>query len=318
MDLRHLRYFVAVAEELHFRKAAARLRVAQPAVSVQVRKLEEELGVRLLERTPRRVSLTSAGAAFLVEAQRTLSQAERARRAALGVGEHVRERLRVGHLADAIPSELARALGQFARTMPSVAVALETCPSLELIERIRYRQLDAAIVCLPAPVRGLRVTDLGEEGAVVGLSESHPSAGDRIITPERLEHTPLLVMARSTNPAFYDGLITAWRDSGVPATPVEITVPNLEHLLLAASAGGGAAVVPESAARRYVMPGVRFLSLSAPSPLCRVVCVTHPDHTSAAAEVFLDLARGVPSAAGVARPTVEVSVVGVPIAPPSA
>src|SRR5687768_18474084 len=94
MELRHLRYFVAVAEELHFRRAAERLHVAQPAVSEQVRKLEDDLGVRLLERTPR-VALTSAGEAFLIEARRVLHQADQARRAASGAGYHVDGRLRV-------------------------------------------------------------------------------------------------------------------------------------------------------------------------------------------------------------------------------
>ena len=83
MDFRNLRYFVAVAEELHFRRAAKRLQVAQPAVSVQVRKLEEDLGVQLLERTPRRVTLTPAGEAFLVEARRVLQQGDQARRVAV-------------------------------------------------------------------------------------------------------------------------------------------------------------------------------------------------------------------------------------------
>jgi DNA-binding transcriptional LysR family regulator len=315
MDLRHLRYFVAVAEELHFRNAAARLRVAQPAVSVQLRKLEEELGVRLLERTHRRVSLTSAGAAFLVEAQRTLHQAERARRAARGVGEHVCERLRLGHLPDAIPPELPLALGRFARLTPSVEVALETCPSLELVERVRDRQLDAAVVCLPAPVRGLRVTALGEERVVVALGETHPAVGEPVISPGQLERTPLLVMARATNPAFFDGMISAWRDAGVPATPVEMTVPNPEHLLLAAAAGAGAALVPESAARRFAMVGVRFLPLSAPSLTCPVVIVTHPEHTSAATSAFLEQAHALAPAALGAPAPLEVSVVGVPIIP---
>jgi DNA-binding transcriptional LysR family regulator len=103
MELRHLRYFVAVAEELHFRRAAERLHVAQPAVSEQIRKLEDELGVRLLERTQRRVSLTEAGAAMLEEARRVLQQADVAMAAARTARDHATLRLRVGYLPDSLP-----------------------------------------------------------------------------------------------------------------------------------------------------------------------------------------------------------------------
>src|SRR5258705_10857258 len=98
MELRHLRYFVAVAEELHFRRAAERLYVAQPAVSEQVRKLEEELGVRLFDRTQRKVSLTVAGSALLEEARRVLRQAELAQLAARNATEGANEQLRIGFL----------------------------------------------------------------------------------------------------------------------------------------------------------------------------------------------------------------------------
>src|ERR1700756_5605583 len=103
MELRHLRYFVAVAEELHFRRAAERLHVAQPAVSEQVRKLEDELGVRLLHRTQRSVSLTDAGAAMLDEARMVLQQADRAVAAARDARESAAVRLRVGYLPDSLP-----------------------------------------------------------------------------------------------------------------------------------------------------------------------------------------------------------------------
>ena len=99
MELRHLRYFVAVAEELHFRRAAERLHIAQPAVSEQVRKLEEELGVRLLNRTQRRVELTDAGAALLREARRVLEQAEVARQAARTARDRATTCLRIGESA---------------------------------------------------------------------------------------------------------------------------------------------------------------------------------------------------------------------------
>src|SRR5215218_302924 len=98
MELRHLRYFVAVAEELHFRRAAERLHVAQPAVSEQVRKLEAELGVRLLNRNHRGVALTDAGAAMLDEARRVLVQADVAQRAARAANERAIGRLRIGYL----------------------------------------------------------------------------------------------------------------------------------------------------------------------------------------------------------------------------
>src|SRR3954468_24906661 len=106
MELRHLRYFVAVAEELHFRRAAERLHVAQPAVSEQIRKLEQELGVRLLNRTHRSVSLTPAGTAMLDESRRVLRQADIAQQAARDADRRAGQRLRVGCVSDAFPPQL--------------------------------------------------------------------------------------------------------------------------------------------------------------------------------------------------------------------
>jgi len=293
MELRHLRSFVAVAEELHFRRAAERLHVAQPAVSQQVRKLEEDLGVRLLERTQHRVCLTPAGEVLLVEGRRLLDQAARTRRAVIGARDHVDGRLRIGHLPDAVPSALPRALERFATATPGVEVVLETCPSAELIERVRDRRLDAAVVCLPAPVGGLRVTALGDEGVLVALSESHPAAAAPAVSPYQLERTPLLMMARTTNPAFFDGVIAAWREAGVVAAPREVAEPSMEHLLLAVAAGAGAALVPASTERRYATPGVTFLPLSAPSPLCEVVVISHPEHTGVVTSAFLQMTGAV-------------------------
>src|SRR4051794_19502431 len=113
MELRHLRYFVAVAEELHFRRASERLHVAQPAVSEQIRKLEAELGVPLLSRTHRSVALTASGTVLLEEARRVLRQADVAARAARSAREQELGRLRVGYLVDALPACIPHALAAF-------------------------------------------------------------------------------------------------------------------------------------------------------------------------------------------------------------
>src|SRR3954451_8251682 len=122
MELRHLRYFVAVAEELHFRRAAERLYVAQPAVSEQIRKLEQELGVRLFDRTQRKVSLTVAGEALLGEARRVLRQAELAQLAARNATQSAVEQLRIGIVPGSLPPEVPLALQQLARRPRPVQV----------------------------------------------------------------------------------------------------------------------------------------------------------------------------------------------------
>src|SRR3954469_22590689 len=130
MELRHLRYFVAVAEELHFRRAAERLYVAQPAVSEQMRKLEQELGIRLFERTPQ-VSLTSAGQVLLVEARDILRQAAMAMAAARAARDDSSMRLRIGYVPDALPAIVPRALSDLA---PRVHIELEGGPQRRLVE----------------------------------------------------------------------------------------------------------------------------------------------------------------------------------------
>src|SRR3954465_2870588 len=124
MELRRLRYFAAVAEELHFSRAAERRHVAQPAVSEQVRKLEQELGVRLLNRTPQSVSLTPAGAVFLREARRVLEQAETARQAAGNARRRLTSSLRIGYMPASLPASVPRTLHRLPKPMPQLETSL--------------------------------------------------------------------------------------------------------------------------------------------------------------------------------------------------
>src|SRR4051794_14590822 len=251
MELRHLRYFTAVAEELHFRRAAERLHVAQPAVSEQVRKLEQELGVRLFDRTQRRVSLTTAGGAMLEEARRVLRAADVAMQAARSAGDTATMPLRIGYVPDALPSVVPRALRRLVASAPRVQVELETGAALRLIEDLRSRRLDAVVVSLPAPANGLRVMRLGDEHAVAVLPVVHPLALGPAVVLERLAPERLVVLPAATNPAFRNAVVGMCRDAGLAPTLVEIAQPRVENVLLAVAAGAGPALLPASVAERY-------------------------------------------------------------------
>jgi DNA-binding transcriptional LysR family regulator len=304
MELRHLRYFVAVAEELHFRRAAERLHVAQPAVSEQVRKLEAELGVKLFERTQRKVALTAAGSAMLEEARRALRQAEIAKQAAQDADEGSRQWLRIGYLADSLPAIVPRALQRVTGQTPGVQARLEAGPPSHLIDGVRNQRLDAAIVTHPSPTNGLRTTSLGPQGAVLALPLGHPNALDPAIDLGRMAPTKLLVLPRETNPAFHNAMVSACHETGISPSLIEVEEPHVEHVLLAVASGSGMAILPESAAERFATPGVRFVSLEGARPTWECVVVTRRDNDKLATHAFL---RAVSSAAAHATASAAIS-----------
>jgi DNA-binding transcriptional LysR family regulator len=282
-----LRYFVAVAEELHFRRAAERLFVAQPAVSEQIRKLEVELGVPVFDRTHRSVSLTDAGAALLEEARRVLQQADVALLAARNAHDRASTRLRVGYGQDVVPSSLPRALRRLASSAPNVEVTFETAGALPLIEAVRQRRLHAAIAALPAPVGGLRTTSIGEEHLVAAVPVSDGHALDQALTIERLASSRLLLLPRDANPAFHNAVVALYREAGLSPTLVELSEPRVDLALLTVASGGGIALLPSSVKERYTSPGIRLVDVVGDAPMFEYAVLTHPDDGSVATRALV-------------------------------
>jgi DNA-binding transcriptional LysR family regulator len=287
MELRHLRYFVAVAEELHFGRAAARLHVVQPAVSEQIRKLEQELGVRLLNRTKRTASLTEAGAALLVEARRALQQVETARLAAHAARDRVANRLRIGYTPASLPSSVPRALHQLATSMSGLETTLEAGFGMEMLAAVRDERLDAAIVSLPAPTAGLRTTELGQERAVAAVPVSHRHAVQPAIRLDQVAPERIVLLPREASRPFYDAVIAACQDAGLSPSLVEPSGACVEPALLAVGSGAGIGLFPESVADRYSTPGVRFVPIDGEQPAVPTAIVTRRDSTHLPTAAFL-------------------------------
>jgi DNA-binding transcriptional LysR family regulator len=285
VELRHLRYFVAVAEELHFRRAAERLHVAQPAVSEQVRKLEQELGVDLLERTPRNVTLTEAGVAMLEESRRVLELADRAQECARNARCQAAERLRVGYAATALPASVLRALRAVRASPCCTETTLSPGSAADLLQGVRDGSLDAALVPLPAPAFGLRVTRLADQHTVAVLTAGHARAADSSVALEHLVPQRITVLPREDNRPFYDSVLAACHQVGIAPTLVER--PDVEQVILAVAAGEGLALLPDSVAERYAVPGIRFVSLECSRASFSVGVVTPRDHDHEPTASFL-------------------------------
>ena len=205
MELRHLRYFVAVAEALNFTKAAMRLRMAQPALSRQVADLEEELGVDLLKRTSHGVWLTAEGKLFLEDARGMLKHADEsvARVRALARGEF--GELRVGFVAPLDLHILPRALAEFQKTTPGVKVALQDLGSDELCAELRNGTLDLAVMMQPSEesTAGIEFEEIGRYPFFVAMAPGHPLARMNTVSLETLVKQPLAILDRKRNSEFH-------------------------------------------------------------------------------------------------------------------
>jgi DNA-binding transcriptional LysR family regulator len=287
MELRQIKYFVAVAEELHFRRAAQKLHVAQPAISEQIRKLEAEIGTELFLRSPRHVQLTDAGAAFLHEARTVLRQLDVATDAARITRARGASRARVGCTPYGPPATLAAALGRLCGPTSRLRYELRTGLARPLLMDVRHGILDAALVTLPAPVAGLRVQEVRRHG-VVAAARADAGLDVADVTPAMLAGRRLLTLGRPTDPAVNDAIASAFHQAGVCATLEPSRAGTVDQLLLEVAAGAGIALLPEHAAQRGGLPGVRLHPVDHPAMQTTMVIVTRDEAASPALTSLVD------------------------------
>ncbi|HJQ20928.1 MAG TPA: LysR substrate-binding domain-containing protein [Gemmatimonadaceae bacterium] len=262
MELRHLRYFVAVAEELHFGRAAQRLHIAQPPLSRQIRDLERELGAPLFERVARGVQLTAAGRAFLPQARLTLAQAERAKRTALRAAQGEVGRLRVGFVDAATYSDvLPDVLGFFRMHLPQIGVSLFEMDSAQQEDALREGRIDMGIVQRPPAdaERWLALEEVYRDPLVLALPEEHRLAQKPRLAMEDLRDEAFVLLFRSSDPELWDTIIARCRAAGF--SPRVMQEAGAWHTLAGVvSAGVGVAFVPQSLAG-LKRPGVVYRSV---------------------------------------------------------
>jgi DNA-binding transcriptional LysR family regulator len=284
-ELRQLRYFVAVAEELHFTRAAKRLNIAQPPLSHQIRQLEAALRTQLLVRTSRKVELTLAGAVFLRGARRALVEAERAAAIARRAGRGELDTLRVGFTDSAALSILPGAIRRFRREFPEVHLELQEDSSMAQVESIRRDLVDLAIVRGPTVEHTLRLHVLLEEPFWVALSQGHHLARRTRIKPKLLAEVPMIAFPRHLAPIYHDTIMLICHKAGfVPDIAYEAAGYHTMISLVAAELG--VSIVPESV-RNLRRAGVTYRALDQSPVTAQLVAVHRPQRGSVALERFL-------------------------------
>jgi DNA-binding transcriptional LysR family regulator len=295
MELRHLRYFVAVAEEGHITRAAERLGIQQPPLSQQIRALESELQVQLFRRKPRGVELTQAGHALLAEALTILQQVERAvgtvRRTARGEAGQVG----LGFTSSASFHPLVpRLIRDYREAHPLVALTLEESGTGELVDALRAERLDAALVRSPiGPVPGIAVHAILEEAMVAALPAGHALAARAAGKPmglEALAAETFILYRRPLGPGLYDAIIAACQRAGYSPT-IGQEAPRMLATLSLVAAGLGVTLVPLSM-RRLRVHGVAYRPLDPAAGLVAPLNLAYRrGESSAAAQRFIALVR---------------------------
>jgi DNA-binding transcriptional LysR family regulator len=249
MELRHLRYFVAVAEELHFGRAAQRLHIVQPALSKQISALERELGVCLFSRTKRSVAFTPAGTAFYTEAREILNRVDQATAVTKLTAAGAVGTLDIGFASPVIWSFLQPILRRQRKAYPGVRLHLHELQSSPQIRMLREGKLHAGFVVRPAGAdEVLEFRPVWHEGIVVALPDNHRLAGEEEIDLAQLADERFILVSRTTAPGFFDNCLDLCRSFGfTPAVVEEGNTPAALYGLVAA--GLGVSLGPTSASK---------------------------------------------------------------------
>ncbi len=290
MELRHLRYFVAVAETENVSRAALKLHVSQPALSRQIRDLEEELGFQLLERSAKSVRLTDAGRVFLTESRAVLQRVDEAVKAARTMA-HGGGELHVGYAASLVARVLPPTLRAFQAAMPNVRVTLHDWTSEEMLAGVREGKLHLALTVRSAnsALRGLRFEELSCDALRLAVALEHPFARKRVVRLTDAARERFITYSRKQYPDYHLLLNAAFASA---KTPLHIAEEHdgVSSVISAVEAGNGVALVPQSTAC-IAGPRLKLLPLSpAPEPV-KIGVVSLKTNLSDTAEKFLQCAR---------------------------
>lgn len=286
MELRHLRYFVAVAEELNFRRAAERLHIAQPPLSAQIKGLEDELGTKLFERSTREVHLTAAGEALLGHARSLLAAAAMAEQHVKNADQGLVGTLRIAILAPAATSKLAKILRAYRNKFPGVQFNMRELTSPEQIEELRSDEIDVGVLRPPIIFPELESRSFEEASMVLAVPTGHRLAHLRKIRWADFDKQSLVLIHPRLQHAYYDPFFAECEKAG--AKPVVGQYANdIQSKMWLISAGLGVAPTTRTIAETK-RPGLTFRELPSPLPKVKTVIAWKRTNHSPALRHFLE------------------------------
>jgi DNA-binding transcriptional LysR family regulator len=293
MELRQLRYFVAVAEELHFGKAALRLHMTQPPLSQTIQALEELLGAALFERSRRGVSLTPAGQALLPEARRLLAQAQELPQLVQRAAAGEMGRLTLAFVTSADYSVLPPFLRAYRAAYPQVQITLQEATSDLQLDDLLHSRIDAGLLIPPLPDKAKQQLDylpVLNEALVLALPAGLPVLQKKgKLKLAALPQLPLIIFPRAISPALHDAILSVFRQAGITPQIGQQAI-QMQTIVSLVSAGMGMALVPQSVSN-LMRPGVEYRALSDATPLVETGLAWRRDNASPVLHGFLELLR---------------------------
>ena len=290
MDLRQMNYFLALAQELNFGRAATRLHMAQPPLTRQIRALEEELGAALFVRTAKGVELTAAGQVLLDEVPNILLLAARARQRTQRAGQGLIGQLDVGLFGSGVLDVIPRLLAGFHRARPDVRIALHNLTKAEQLQALRERRITIGFNRLVPAEPGIAVQTVLQEKLVVALPDTHRLCARSEITLHELDGEPMISYPNTPLPGLAQEVATAFHREGLRLNVVQ----SVEDVLtcVALVAGGFGACVTTQSAMRLRLPGVEYRPLrSRHLRDIELSCLYRTDDASPVLAAFLDVVR---------------------------
>jgi Transcriptional regulator len=288
MELRHLRYFIAVAEELNFTRAAERLHIAQPPLSQQIQHLEAELGFQLFRRTKRTVHLTAAGQVFFEEAGKILQQVDRAIQLGRQTSRGELGQLTVGFVSSSAHNVVPAILQAFRTRCPAVKLELQELTTNEQLQRLRFGQIDIGFVRPPVEEEGINSEIVFREPLIAALPETHNLADRAHLELRELSTEPFILFPRSLAPGLYDPIVSLCQQAGFSPIAAQEAI-QMQTIVSLVAAEMGVAIVPASM-QNFQRSGVVYKALPESTCIVAIALIWRSDPT-AAVQRFLEVAR---------------------------